>query len=324
MLLGKLLVWRAELPASVNRLLVGFSGGRDSQVLLHALCECERIAPRFTLRAVHVHHGIHPRANEWVMHCEQTCAAWEVPLSVVKLAWALSVGESVEDRARQMRYAAFTQTLFPNEVLVTAHHVEDQAETVLLQLLRGAGPKGLSGMPKWKPFHVGWHARPLLDHSRQTLEQYAHEQALDWVEDDSNQSVRFKRNFLRHRIMNILAKWDPTYATRFARSALHCADTERLLEKYLLDDLAKCVLERGGLSVAVLKQYCADRQRGIVRLWLVRQGCTLPSTKRLYTIVEQMVNASPQAKPSIHWGKWRVYRIREVVYVEENHAVAES
>lgn len=316
-LVEALLAWRETVPVTIKDVLVGFSGGCDSQVLLHGLYQCEQIASRFSLQAIHIHHGLHPKADAWVKHCQTHAEQWGVPLTVVKLALVPSLGESVENVAREARYRAFLAALKPNAMLLTAHHLEDQAETILLQLLRGAGVKGLSGMPFIKPLGQGWHARPLLAISRDVIAAYAKEQALSWVEDSSNEEVRFTRNYLRHRVMPLLKEINPNYAACFARSAGHCQTTQNLLEDYLSQDLKACMSDDCGIVIDKLKAHTRLHQEAMVRLWLQSLGTILPSSKKLRTMVQQMVEARCDAHPCVEWGDWQVMRRKGIMRVSK-------
>lgn len=312
-LIEALLAWRETIPVTIKEVLVGFSGGCDSQVLLHGLMQCEQVSSRFSLRALHAHHGLHPHADDWVKHCQASADQWDVPLTVVKLDLVPPLGESVENVAREARYRAFLAALKPNEILLTAHHLEDQAETVLLQLLRGAGVKGLSGMPFIKPLGQGWHARPLLAISRENIVAYAKAQALSWVEDSSNEELRFTRNYLRHRVMPLLKEINPHYAACLARSAGHCQTTQSLLEDYVAHDLKACMNADREMVVDKLKAHTRLQQEAIVRLWLQGLGVVLPSSKKLRTMVQQMVEAKIDRHPCVEWGDWQVMRRKGIM-----------
>ncbi|MDF3009104.1 MAG: tRNA lysidine(34) synthetase TilS [Enterobacter kobei] len=190
-----------------RQLLVGFSGGLDSTVLLHQLVCWREQQPDVSLRAIHVHHGLSAHADEWVEHCQALCAQWQVPLSVVRVRLNLA-GESIEAQARQARYQAFRETLIPGEVLLTAQHLDDQSETFLLALKRGSG------------------------------EAWAQQHALRWIEDDSNQDDKYDRNFLRLHILPVLNTRWPHFADAVARSAALCGEQEQLLDELLAEELA--------------------------------------------------------------------------------------
>ncbi|MCL5802079.1 MAG: tRNA lysidine(34) synthetase TilS, partial [Gammaproteobacteria bacterium] len=216
-------------PAQLQRILnrfpaarywVAYSGGLDSHVLLHALAHLaaasdstrpHKILPPpltgggrgeggFELHAVHVDHGLQPNSAQWVKHCEEVCAELQIPLHSLQIKIKLEQGESLEAAARDARYQAIAVLIEDGDALLTAHHQDDQAETVLLQLLRGAGPAGLAGMPECSAFSKGLHVRPLLNFTQAQLRIYAETHHLAWVEDHSNRDLRFDRNYLRHEI----------------------------------------------------------------------------------------------------------------------------
>lgn len=290
------------------KFLVGFSGGRDSHVLLHALRTYENV------RAIHVNHGLLPDAKKWEERCIEWCESYDIPLVVCSLNLVPILGESLENVARKARYNAFLTHLQPHEILMTAHHLNDQAETVLLQLLRGAGVKGLAAMPLVKRMGKGWHARPFLTISQEEIAEYAKEHQLEWVEDPSNTDLRFRRNFLRHQVMDNLATLNPDYARCLARSAMHCAQTQSLLESYLEQDLVAC--EKGeALIVSVLKAWPQTRQQAIFRLWLSKKGYPLPSTLKLQVILEQMTQARIDRKPCVEWGDVQAVREKGLIRI---------
>ena len=176
----------AQAVSPYRQLLVGFSGGLDSTVLLHRLKLWRDREPNVQLRAMHIHHGLSPHAEAWVAHCEALCAAWAIPLIAERVTLAKE-GLGIEAQARKARYAAFAGALRPGEALVTAQHLDDQCETFLLALKRGSGPAGLSAMPTRSEFAGTTLLRPLLGETRASLEAWAREHQLNWIEDESNQ-----------------------------------------------------------------------------------------------------------------------------------------
>ncbi|KAF1056803.1 MAG: tRNA(Ile)-lysidine synthase [Pseudomonas delhiensis] len=252
---------------------VGFSGGLDSSVLLHLLAavrEREALPP---LHALHVHHGLQAVADQWPAQCARLCAELKVPLEVLRVQVADEA--SVEQAARRARYAAFAQRLEPGACLLTAQHRDDQAETLLLRLLRGAGVRGLASMPSQRTLGAGHLLRPLLTVPRSELEAYAQAHRLSWVEDPSNDDPAFARNYLRHRVMPVLTEQWPQAAACLARSAEHLAEAEQLLGELAEQDLHAartlndCTwLALPSLEVAVLSRLSEARQRNALRHWL--------------------------------------------------------
>ncbi|WPN31301.1 tRNA lysidine(34) synthetase TilS [Pseudomonas sp. P5_109] len=252
---------------------IAFSGGLDSTVLLHLLAHLAKTQSLPALSAIHVHHGLQAVADAWPEHCRSVCAALGVPLQVVHVQ--VQPGASLERAARDARYHAFTETVQPGEVLLTAQHRDDQAETLLFRLLRGAGVRGLSGMPRQRPLGVGHLLRPLLDVTRAELEAYAIEQGLSWIEDPSNEDRQYSRNYLRHQVFpGLTSRWPQAVAT-MARSAAHLSEAQALLDDLADIDLSLAStvsdfewLGLPSLELAALEKLSVARQRNALSRWL--------------------------------------------------------
>lgn len=252
---------------------VAFSGGLDSTVLVHLLATLVRRETLPPLSAIHIHHGLQVAADAWPEHCAQVCQALYVPLQVIRVN--VQPGASVERAAREARYAAFRQALAQDEVLLTAQHRDDQAETLLFRLLRGAGVRGLTAMPEQRALGKGTLLRPLLNVSRATLEAYAAEHSLRWVEDGSNTDTQFSRNYLRQNIVPLLKSRWPQASTSMARTAAHLSEAQQLLDELAAQDLAAADspndfgwLGLESLLIAPLKSLSDARQRNALRYWL--------------------------------------------------------
>jgi tRNA(Ile)-lysidine synthase len=296
------------------RLCVALSGGVDSIALLqacHALAENHR---QLELRAVHVHHGLQAAADVWAHHCQLLCERLAVPLQVIHLGLAPRAGESVEAEAREARYAALAERLLPGEVLLTAHHQDDQCETLLLQLFRGAGVAGLAAMPAATPLGTGRHLRPLLDSSRAAIEDYARQAGLEWVEDPMNEAARFDRAFLRQQVTPLLRGRWPAVARTVARSAGHIAEAQGLLAALAAIDGEPLLDEDGHLAVAGLLALPRARQANVLRWWLRRQGLGPPSSARLGAIIDDVLPAQAGAQPVVTWKTGEVRRYRGQLY----------
>jgi len=268
---------------------VAFSGGLDSTVLLHLLASLANIPP---LRAVHVHHGLQTAADAWPEHCQSICDSLGVPLQVIRVQ--VQPGASLERAARDARYQAFAEVLGAGEVMLTGQHRDDQAETLLFRLLRGAGVRGLAAMPARRPLAGGHLVRPLLDASRAELEVYAQEHQLKWIEDPSNADPRFSRNYLRHRVLPVLAERWPQALSSLARSADHLSEAQGLLDELALLDRAAADqpspfpwLPLPSLALAPLRELSDARQRNALRHWL---------------------NPLTRLPDSDHWASWHSLR----------------
>jgi tRNA(Ile)-lysidine synthase len=291
-----------DAQAAERRLCVALSGGLDSTVLLEALCRLRDWLPAGGLRAIHVHHGLHADAEDWVRHCEALCARLDVPLAVLEVDARPARGESPEAKAREVRYAALARALAPGEALLTAHHADDQLETVLIQLLRGAGVAGLAAMPTAASFGPGVHLRPLLGFRREELAAWlAREGIAGWIRDPANEELRYARNHLRSEVLPALRAHWPGAAAAVGRSARHCAEASSLLDDLAALDAANCVTGKA-VRVSALRELSSARRRNLVR-WQARQlGLAVPDERRLATLLAQALEAAPDAQPQVEWG----------------------
>jgi tRNA(Ile)-lysidine synthase len=286
-------------PLRGRRLCVAYSGGLDSSVLLAALAA---LRPRegFVLRALHVDHGLQVNSPFWAAAALTRARALHVRCQVLSLHIELQRGESLEDVARQRRYQALTAALVRGELLLTAHHQEDQLETVLLALLRGSGVRGLAAM---KPVTALAHTqllRPLLPVARAQLEQFARLRGLEWTEDQSNLDERFDRNYLRRQVLPRLRQRWPAAAATASRSAAHLAEAQGLLERVARDGAARAADGRA-LRISVLRRMSLPERRNVLRNWIAAQGLRLPDHGRLQEIAGPMLEARADALPRVQW-----------------------
>ena len=293
-------------------LLLAYSGGLDSTVLLHALAADPALRAR-GLRALHVDHGLHPQSVAWGEACADNCRRLGVPLAIVRVD-VRPDGEGLEAAARRARHAAFAQALQPGELLVTAHHRDDQAETVLLRLLRGAGD-GLAAMRPLRRFATGWLWRPLLALPREALVAHAREQGLHWVEDPSNASDRHDRNFLRHHVLPRLHERWPQAGAALARSAALLATQADLLAGEDARRLAQVQgVDPQTLSVdALLCEPPAWRAR-LLRAWLAGRGLPPLPADALDTIERELLPARPDASARFEWSGAVIQRWRDLLH----------
>ncbi len=296
----------------VKRFWLGLSGGLDSSVLLHIL---QRARPSAGLRAVHVNHGLRSDAGQWARNCIELCGRYGIEIDVLNVDARPARGESPEAAARRARYGAIESLLTPGDCLVTAHHQDDQAETLLLQLLRGGGPAGLAAMPELAAFGPGWHLRPLLAFDRNTLHEYALAAGLLWVEDDSNSELRYDRNFLRHEVMPLLRSRWPALPQTLARAALHQAEAAGLLESLAGLDLSQLQDPlHGTLAVSRLKLLPPPRLHNVLRHWCRLQGALPPSAAVLRQIVGA-IGAADDRTPLVEWGVHEIRRHGDHLYL---------
>ena len=289
---------------------VAVSGGLDSTVLLHLAAGAKTDG----LRAVHVDHGLHPDSGEWRDCASAGCAALGVPFISLAVDVDAAAGESPEAAARAARYDALAAALEPGEILLTAHHADDQAETVLLQLLRGAGPAGLAAMPASTAFAGGRLCRPLLGFERATLADYAHLHGLTWREDPSNADVRADRNYLRHRVLPRLRERWPSLAATVGRSARHSAAAADLVRQQATADLAVC-LRGATLALAPLRELTRTRAREVLRHWVLARGLPPPDSRHTERLLEELTPADGAGGGRVGWPGASVRRFRDRLFL---------
>lgn len=291
---------RHALQDAAANLCVACSGGPDSSALLHALAQLPEARAR-DLRAVHVDHGLHPDSAAWSEHCRRFCATLDVPLRVIAVRVDDARGEGVEAAARRARRTAFAEDLGAGEWLALAHHRDDQVETVLLKLLRGAGPEGLGGMRALRPFAHGWLWRPLLDVPRETVREYVAGNGLACIDDPANGDPRFLRNLLRTEILPRIAQhWPHAEA-----SILHAARLCRAAADYLsraadaaLDSIRR---ERGTLDVDAWLALPDALRAPVLHQWLRERGLPPPADAQCDELQRQAAHATEDALPCIGW-----------------------
>ena len=293
-------------PLHGRRLCIAYSGGIDSTALL-ALAAPLRRAQRLRLRALHIHHGLQPQAESWALAAAAQCRALQVPLAVRRVQVARTRGDSPEAAARFARYEAFAAELAAGEVLLLAQHQDDQLETVLLQLLRGAGPAGLAAMSVLAPCGAGQLLRPLLGVRRAQLEAVVRKQALSWSEDPSNRALHFDRNYLRHRVLPALLEHWPAAAATVSRSAALLAEAQQALEQGA-DVLLAQALDGEALSVPVLRRFSAPQRRQVLRRYLRARHLALPDQRRLLEITGPVLRARADAHTCVRYGEVEIHR----------------
>ncbi|HWR87645.1 MAG TPA: tRNA lysidine(34) synthetase TilS [Acidiferrobacterales bacterium] len=295
---------------------VAYSGGLDSHVLLHALSVL-RADHHFSLSAIHIDHDLQPASAEWGRHCAGICTSLDVQYVVERVKVTGVAAEGLEAAARRARYAALAAALEPGDTLLTAHHCDDQEETVFLQLLRGAGVAGLAAMPAKTALGHGQIVRPLLGFSRTALHTYAQEHRLAWIEDPSNRTLHLRRNFLRTEILPRLARHWPAHASMLARTAHHAAEAMGLLDEVAETDLATCrqavAHSPQALSINALLALSMPRQRNLLRYWLRRQGYLAPATSQLEEVLAQVQTTPRSQQARVCWPGTEVWRYRDLL-----------
>jgi len=293
--------------------LIGFSGGLDSSVLLHRLAHAPALRAR--LSAVHVHHGLHPDADLWQQHCLALCARWQIPLHCLRVEVQREGGNGLEAAAREARHAAFARVLPAGGILALAHHQDDQAETVLLRALRGSGVDGLAAMRPWRAFAGGWLWRPLLAQPRTRLLAYARRHHLDWMEDPGNADSRFDRNYLRHVVMpQLSARW-PQAAARLAHVATLQAQAQALLEADAREHLSACFAGAPDtLSVSRLGQFSPAQRAHLLRLWVKSLHLPPLPGHALARIETDLLAPEPGPHARFGWHQAELIRWRDLLH----------
>ena len=304
-------------------ILVGFSGGVDSTVLLHSLVTH---VPQRQYIAVHVNHGLSTYAQQWQSHCQQEAERLGIPFVAERVQIDRSAG-NIEQQARQARYASFAKHLRPSGAIVLGHHRDDQQETVLLRLLRGSGPKGLSGMARNRSFNSGQLLRPLLAIGQSEIKDYARAYGLEWIDDDSNTDDRFDRNFLRNVVVPKLNERWPASAQTLSRAAELMRDYDQLADILAQQDLNSSGLrrERCGFSVddQHWHQWPGIRRNNVLRAVLRRVGFPELSQAILEQIEIQLFPAEvePDSQATVSWADVCIRRFNQRLYFIDNRAV---
>jgi tRNA(Ile)-lysidine synthase len=318
---------QSKISDASGSLAVALSGGRDSVALLLAcvaLRESGLIGAK-ALRAIHIDHGLQSQSRDWARECRALARELEVPLTVRRVQVTLARGESLEAIAREQRYRALSGLLRRDEWLLTAHHLDDQAETLLLQLLRGAGVRGLAAMPEVMTLGRGRLVRPWLELPRSHIEAWLRARGRHWIEDPSNQDLRFDRNYLRQSVMPLLtARW-PSANAVIARSAAHLGEAQALLNEYVSEDLDRLRAPTSRTSPTPsagettldwrsLAHLSVPRQRQVLRTWLSAAGLRLPDAIHLERIRCELPAARSDAQPVVRWPGGEVRRYRSRLY----------
>jgi tRNA(Ile)-lysidine synthase len=302
------------VPLGASGFVVGLSGGADSAALLGAVAAFGEGFRGLPLRAVHIDHGLQAAAVGFREACANLCRRFGVPLEIIRVDVPSAAGLSLEAEARDARYGALAAQLQPRECLLTAHHRKDQAETLLLQALRGAGVKGMSGMPVCRVLGSGWHVRPVLDVPHRELLQFGADLENCRLIDPMNEDLRFDRTYLRKALWPpIEARW-PGAERALSRTARHMAEAQELLDIAAAQDVAR-LRDGDALSVPGLRALAQPRRVNAVRFWLSEAGVEAPSTARLLEALRQMFDADADHQPAIVWADNALRRYRQRLFL---------
>nr|BET44432.1 MAG: tRNA lysidine(34) synthetase TilS [Candidatus Aschnera chinzeii] len=304
---------------SIRKILVGFSGGLDSTVLLHALIMIRNhLIPNLDIRAIYINHGISKYSKVWGRHCKIICTKWNVIYCVHNININTDK-KGIESAARYARYKVFHEICLPNEVIFTAHQLNDQVETFLLFLKRGSGPAGLSGMSKFTPFYNTYLVRPLLSFQRNELLAYAIKNNLTWIDDDSNSNSNYDRNFLRLNIIPLLIKRWPFFLSSVFRTAKICKEEQLLLCEALKDTLSTVINSDGSLNISMLLTHSDVKKYFILRYWFKLHNMLMPSYVQLKCILYEVVCAKLDANPKLILSDHVIRRYRNKLWITRNY-----
>lgn len=301
------------LVTQAKRWVVAYSGGVDSHVLLHLL---SHISQHIPVHALHVNHQLSANANAWQQHCEQTCLQLGIAFTAVSVELNTASGKGLEAEAREARYRVFETFLETGDLIFLGQHADDQVETFLLRLLRGAGMKGLSAMPSSRILGRAHLYRPFLDLAKEELLKYANHWQLQWVEDESNLNTQFDRNFLRQQLLPLLSERWPDYRQNVGRSVRLLQQSSQLQLQYCRGELFSVLKQSvgSGLSIKSLLEYDTAMQSELLRLWLRDQVCEAPSERVLQEIL-RLLGSRPDASPCIRWGGVELRRFQAQLYL---------
>lgn len=294
------------------RWLVAFSGGIDSSVLLHALASEPAGTP---IVAIHIDHGLHPDSAAWSQHAEAFSTALGVEFIARTVSLDPNMPQGPEAAARDARYQAFYELVNDGDYLLSAHHESDQAETLLLNLMRGSGPAGLAGIGVMQPFGRGHLLRPMLGVSVDDVVAYAAAEGLSWIEDPSNADTRFDRNFIRREVMPLLRTRWPAADNRLMQSASLLEESDRLLRDLADIDIAACG-DSHSMSLERVSLLSEARQRNLLRRAVQRCGLPIPPATRLYEAVTALIPARPDAQPVVRWPGAEIRRYQDRLFVQ--------
>lgn len=302
-----------SLPVA-DAYIVGFSGGADSTALLHALCTVKhQLGVPFS--AVHVNHGLHDEADMWQQQCETFCRQYEVKLTTLRIDLENRSGKGLEAEARHRRYQAIEELLTPGVSLLTAHHADDQAETLLLNLMRGSGVDGLSAMPESRPLGNGLLQRPMLEFQNSAILDYLREHDIDWVEDPSNQSLNHDRNFIRHEVIPLLEQRWPEIGKRLLHTRKAMTGARRLLEKLSNDYIRRNLVHPYVLELTPQIIDDGELFRLVIRRWLKRSGNPAIPVYRLEAFYEQARQAGHNPNVVVSWAGSSLHVFRQRLWL---------
>lgn len=303
-----------QLPPA-RKFWVGFSGGADSTALLLALHQCRRKLTE-PIEAIHFHHGLNVNADAWLDHCREFCISRDIPFSCRKLNLQRSGGVSTEEHARDSRYLSVAELLGRDEVYLTAHHADDQAETLFLNLMRGSGVEGLAGIPTLRKLGNGWVARPLLKWRRSELEDFLRTNRIGWLEDSSNRDQSFDRNYLRHHLFPMLeARW-PELVRRLNRTSRNARATSETLAEFINSNCGELLGNHHKMPLTPFLQLEIPLQALVLRQWLRQREVQALPELRIHEFLDQLAGANQDSRAEVRWNHWQLKLYNQFIWLQ--------
>jgi len=297
---------------SIKHVVIAFSGGVDSHVLLHICSQLKTNFKAIHFQAIHINHGLQQKSKEWSAHCEKVSSQLKVGFLSIEVD-AVNKGDGPEQTARKARYKALLEHTSKQTLVFTAQHQDDQAETLLLQLLRGCGVQGLASMPALDDFGLGFIARPFLQQSQQSIIDYARQNDLSWIDDPSNQDISLDRNYLRHEVIPLIKERWPAFSSTTSRTAKLCAETNDVLEAVAENYLSQH--DEKTLEIGKIESLAGNFQRIILRHWLRQNNIQNPSLKIILEIQKGVIAADIDKTPLVQWADTQIRRYNNKLYL---------
>ena len=293
---------------------VGFSGGADSTALLLALHNVQGLIP---FQAIHFHHGLNEEADAWLDHCEDFCATREIPFTSQSLNLPEICNSNIEESARDCRYQAISELLGSDEMYLTAHHADDVAETLFINLMRGSGLEGLASIPELRQLAAGWVARPLLDRRRTELEDYLSRNRVKWLEDPSNKDQSYDRNYLRNQLFPTLKHRWPGLITRLNRSARIARSTSEVLADFITRQFSELLDDPHRMPLDSLRELESPMQALVLRQWLRMRGVTALPESRMLEFLDQLRKADSNSRAEVRWKQWQLKLYKPYIWLQD-------
>jgi tRNA(Ile)-lysidine synthase len=310
----KLLIKNIILSSKYKSFLIAYSGGLDSTVLLHQLIELKTHVPEITIRAIHINHNLHHLSKMWSTYCQETCEKYQIPLVVKNININTKKNYS-EKELRIQRYRLIYNCLLLEEILLTGHHMNDQCETFFLSLKRGSGPTGLSAMSFQTQLGDKKFFRPMLNQTKKTLEIWARNNKITWIEDFSNFDINYDRNYIRHKIIPILERKWPFFLKNCFRTTKICQEETALLNYFLMKKIKKFIRDDNSLNIKDFKNIKKEICTAFIRMWIALKKIQMPSYKNIQCIYNQIIFSKIDANPKFVLNKHEIRRYKNSLYL---------